>query len=85
VLWDLNKREKISKFQGHKQLMNVIKCFFGGVNENLVICGSEDYFIYIWNRDKGDLLSKLEGHTQTVNCVHWNPTNPYIFASASDD
>ena len=43
--------------------MNIIKCSFGGVNENLVVSGSEDACIYIWNRDKGDLLSKLEGHS----------------------
>ncbi len=65
--------------------MNIIKCAFGGVSENLVVCGSEDTCIYIWNRDKGDLLTRLEGHTQSVNSVHWNPTDPYLFVSASDD
>ncbi len=62
-LWDLIKREKVNKYVGHKQEMNIIKCCFGGVNENLVVCGSEDAAIYIWNRDKGELLTKLEGHT----------------------
>lgn len=62
-----------------------MKCAFGGVNEGLVVCGSEDGCVYIWNRDKGDLLSKLEGHSQMVNSVHWCPTDPYIFASVSDD
>lgn len=65
--------------------MHIIKCGFGGVNESLVICGSEDSFIYIWNKEKGDFIAKIEGHTQIVNAVHWNPSDPYIFASASDD
>ena len=43
--------------------MNIIQCAFGGVSDNLVICGSEDACIYIWNRDQGELLKKLEGHT----------------------
>jgi WD40 repeat protein len=65
--------------------MNIIKCAFGGVNENFVLCGSETGQIFIWNRDKGDLLVKLEGHARIVNSVHWNPTDQYIFASVSDD
>lgn len=48
-------------------------------------CGSEDSCVYIWNKEKGEILTKLEGHTQIVNMVHWNPMDPYIFASASDD
>lgn len=52
-----------------------MKCCFGGVNENLVVCGSEDGCVYIWNRDKAELLLKLEGHSQMVNAVHWNPVD----------
>jgi len=43
--------------------MNVIKAAFGGINENLVVSGSEDSCVYIWNKEKGDILAKLEGHT----------------------
>ena len=84
-LWDLERKECVNRYRGHKQENCIIKSSFGGVNENLIICGSEDSFIYIWNREKGDLLAKIEGHTSIVNAVHWNPVNHYIFASASDD
>jgi len=84
-LWDLNRKELIGRFRGHKQEHCIIRSCFGGINENLVVCGSEDSQIYIWNREKGDLLAKLEGHTSLVNAVHWSPVDPYLFASASDD
>jgi WD40 repeat protein len=85
TLWDLDKRECINKYRGHKQENNIIKPAFGGVNENIILCGSEDSCIYVWNRDKGDLLAKIEGHTLMVSAVHWSPSDPYVFASASDD
>jgi WD40 repeat protein len=65
--------------------MYIIKAGFGGVNEHLVLCGSEDSCVYIWNKEKGDLLARIEGHALMANSVHWHPSDPYIFVSSSDD
>ena len=58
---------------------------FGGLNERLVVCGSEDTNVYIWNKLSGELIARLAGHYQIVNSVSWATGNPLLFASASDD
>lgn len=58
---------------------------FGGANERLVLCGSEDSLVYVWCRESTELLAKIAGHFQIVNSVHWHPRDPTLFVSASDD
>lgn len=62
-MYDLNRREVLYKFRGHKQETFILKCSFGGVNDSFVVMGSEDQYIYIWSKEKGELVTKLEGHT----------------------
>ena len=57
-----------------------IKLYFPSDNMYLV-----DLQVYIWHRRNGEILEVLPGHSGTVNCVSWNPKDPYMFASASDD
>ncbi|KAG2172770.1 hypothetical protein INT43_000117 [Umbelopsis isabellina] len=84
-LWDLDTKKLVNKYQGQKQVDNVIRSTFGGFNQAFVLSGSEDHNVYVWNRKHGTLLQVLEGHSAMVNSVSWSPTNPNIFASASDD
>ncbi|XP_012830912.1 PREDICTED: WD repeat-containing protein 26-like [Erythranthe guttata] len=75
----------VMKYKGHRRRRLVVKACFGGIGQGFIASGSEDSKVYIWNRWSGELICTLEGHSAVVNCVSWNPANPHMLASASDD
>lgn len=85
-LWDLESGRLARKFTGQRQGQHVIRSCFGGDEDTFVLTGSEDGNVYVWHRDTGVLLEVLAGHGEgSVNSVAWNPQEPALFASCSDD
>ncbi|KAJ7578196.1 WD40-repeat-containing domain protein [Mycena floridula] len=85
-LWDIGKGKLVRKYTGHQQGNHVIRSRFEGIDEELVVSGSQDSNVHIWDRETGASLAVLSGHGQgSVNSVAWNPRNIKLFASCSDD
>ncbi|KAK3702754.1 hypothetical protein RRG08_042739 [Elysia crispata] len=84
-LWDLKDKVLLRKFHGQSQAFFTIYSCFGGLNQDYVASGSEDQKVFIWHKRRETPVAVLEGHRLTVNCVHWNPAEPSMLASASDD
>ncbi|XVF14444.1 hypothetical protein REPUB_Repub09cG0060700 [Reevesia pubescens] len=85
-LWNIEGDLKlVSKYRGHKRTRFIIRSCFGGLEQAFIASGSEDSLVYIWHRGTGELIEALPGHSAAVNCVSWNPANPHMLASASDD
>ncbi|XWS32984.1 hypothetical protein CRYUN_Cryun22dG0038200 [Craigia yunnanensis] len=85
-LWNIEGDPKlVSKYRGHKRTRFIIRSCFGGLEQAFIASGSEDSLVYIWHKGTGELIGALPGHSGAVNCVSWNPANPHMLASASDD
>lgn len=74
----------VRRFIGHRVEDDVIRAGFGYLNtyggvggesadeEELVLSGSADGFIYIWKLATGQLIQRIKGHVGVCSAVDWN-------------
>lgn len=63
----------------------VITPAFGGPNDEIVCCGSENGKLHFWDVETGELVKVLEEHSQHVGCASFSPVSPGLMVSCSDD
>uniref|UniRef100_A0A0P6G366 F-box/WD repeat-containing protein n=1 Tax=Daphnia magna TaxID=35525 RepID=A0A0P6G366_9CRUS len=75
-----------SLLRAHRSFTPNDECFFIflDVSNNYVASGAEDKYAYIWDRHYGVVLAKFP-HQDVVNAVSFNPRDPEILITASDD
>jgi hypothetical protein len=63
--------------------------YFGGREDQLVLCAAKSGDIHIWDRDSGALLHHIRGSTAggDLTCIAWNIAwdNPFMFATGNHD
>lgn len=64
-LWDYKKNVMIQKYYGQKQEEYIIRSCFG-LDNKLVVSGSEDGKVYIWDLLKGNIVGILLGHVRSM-------------------
>lgn len=69
-------------FHRRKVIMSIISRYILRPTLELSL---SDNKVYIWHSKREKPVAVLSGHTRTVNCVSWNPKDPTMIASSSDD
>ncbi|KAL1124378.1 hypothetical protein AAG570_001007 [Ranatra chinensis] len=84
---DLAKFQEVGKMlRSHKAYTPNNECFFIflDVSHEYVASGAEDKHGYLWDRHYGICLAKLP-HSDVVNSVAFNPVDPGMLITTSDD
>ncbi|XP_054711080.1 F-box/WD repeat-containing protein 5-like [Uloborus diversus] len=79
-------KEVGTMLRSHKAYTPNDECFFIflDVSDQYVASGAEDKHGYLWDRHYGNCLAKLP-HFDVVNSVAFNPKDPEMLVTASDD
>lgn len=79
-------KEVGTMLRSHKAYTPNDECFFIflDVSDQYVASGAEDKHGYLWDRHYGNCLAKLP-HSDVVNSVAFNPSDPEMLITASDD
>lgn len=82
-VWDISPLENYEKpflkqkFLGQSQALYMVRSCFGYLatstnEEQLVLSGSDDGYVYIWKLQTGQLITRVRAHHGLCNSVDWN-------------
>lgn len=82
-IWDISPLENYErpflkqKFLGQSQALYMVRSCFGYLplstnEEELVLSGSDDGYVYIWKLQTGQLVTRVRAHHGLCNSVDWN-------------
>ena len=79
----MSKRQFDKIYYGHIQKnYNTLYCF-GGNKDQYILCGSEDFLIYLWDRNKSGLPKyQFKGHNERI--IQLGMINPNIILSSDE-
>ncbi|OMJ82457.1 hypothetical protein SteCoe_16866 [Stentor coeruleus] len=83
-LWSITG-SLLQTFEGFKQERFILRPTFAGPNDDLVLIGSEDGYVFVWSKVQGSKLGVFKGHGSTVNTVAIHPKSPNLVITTSDD
>jgi WD40 repeat protein len=71
-----------SQYQGHISESTVKAARFGGLNEELILSGSDCGNAFVWDRATGALRAWFQGDEEICNCVVMPPTGELQIATS---
>ncbi len=80
-LWDLNKGEAISTFNGHSRS---VKSVVFNRNGTILVTASDDQTIKLWNLTTGEVLYTFFGHSHAIKSVAFSPNGNLLVSGSWD-
>ncbi|KAG0170882.1 hypothetical protein DFQ30_001865 [Apophysomyces sp. BC1015] len=74
-----------SRYVGHCNVRTVKDVNFYGLNDEYVVSGSDDGFVFVWDKKTEKIVQILEGDEDTVNVIQGHPKIPVMAVSGIDN
>ncbi len=81
ILWDLETRQEIRRFEGHTGWVNGVAFSPDG---KAILSGSDDQTLILWDVSTGEIVRRFEGHTGGVKSIALSPDGRTAISGAAD-
>ncbi|KAF7729424.1 hypothetical protein EC973_004403 [Apophysomyces ossiformis] len=74
-----------SRYVGHCNVRTVKDVNFYGLNDEYVVSGSDDGYVFVWDKKTEKIVQILHGDEDTVNVIQGHPKFPVMAVSGIDN